>query len=51
MSENGLFSSTILACSVALNDVEDSIMASVKVGFKYGEHSVILPAMVATQHD
>ena len=35
---NGLFSGTILDCSVALNDVEDNIMMdSVKVGLKYGE--------------
>ena len=38
MSENGLFSSTILDCFVALNDVEDNLMMdSVKVGLKYGE--------------
>ena len=37
MSENGLISSTILDCSVALNDVEDNMMDSVKVGLKYGE--------------
>ena len=36
MSENGLFSSTILDCSVALND-EDNMVDSVKVGLKYGE--------------
>ena len=29
MSENVLFSSTILDCSVALNDVEDNMMDSV----------------------
>ena len=32
MSENGLFSSTILDCSVALNDVENNMIDSVKVG-------------------
>ena len=37
MSENGLFSSTILDCSVALKDVEDNMIDSVKVGLKYGE--------------
>ena len=40
MSENGLFSSIILGCSVALNDVGDNniiMMDSVKVGLKYGE--------------
>ena len=34
---NGLISSTILDCSVALNDIEDNMMDSVKVGLKYGE--------------
>ena len=37
MSENGLSSSTILDCSVAVNDVADNMMDSVKVGLKYGE--------------
>ena len=37
MSENGLSSSTILDCSVTLNDVEDNMMDSLKVGLKYGE--------------
>ena len=37
MSENGLFLSTIPDCSVALNDVKDNMMDSVKVGLKYGE--------------
>ena len=37
MSEHGLFSSTVLDCSVALDDVEDNMMDSVKVGLKYGE--------------
>ena len=37
MSENGLFSSTILDCSVALNGFEDNMIDSVKVGLKYGE--------------
>ena len=41
MSESGLFSSTIFDCSVALNDVEDSMMDSVEVGLKYGEPSVL----------
>ena len=36
MSENGLFSSARLDCSVALSDVEDSMMDSVKVGLKDG---------------
>ena len=48
MSENGLFSSTILPCSVALNDVEDNMIDSVKVGM---ENRVILSAMAVTQHD
>ena len=37
MSENGLLSSTILDCSVVLDDVDDNMMDSVKVGLKYGE--------------
>ena len=37
MSENELFSSAIRDRSVALNDVEDNRMDSVKVGLKYGE--------------
>ena len=37
MSENGLFSTTILDGSVALSDVEDNMMGSVKVGLKNGE--------------
>ena len=51
MSENGLFSSTILNCSVALNDVEDNTINSVKVGLKYMENRVILSAMVVAQHE
>ena len=42
MSENGLFSSTILDCSLALSDVEGNMMDSVKVGLKYGEPCYIL---------
>ena len=37
MPENGLFSGTILDCSVTLNDVEDKMIDSVKVGLKCGE--------------
>ena len=46
MSENGLFSSTILDCSVALNDVEDNniMMDAVKVGLKCGEPCYTLSA-------
>ena len=32
MSENGLFSSNILDCSVALNNIENNMIDSVKVG-------------------
>ena len=42
MSENRLFSSTILHCSVALNNVEDNMMDSVIVGLKFGEQCYTL---------